>query len=338
MARRFYGVAGNVKVTDMNDLMRAWQTRVSLGVFEGSSAVRVFHGPGEGSGDWQFFAIDRFQNHYWVTHWSKEGTSPHRVELIKRQIVEFLQQKSAQSVVGMDRLERGAARQADVWWGEPAVGKFEVREGLLSFWVQLLETGHPGLFLDHLPLRKWLLQNSRGRRVLNTFAYTGSLSVAAAHGGAERVTTLDLSKPSVEWAKENFSLNGIAESLHHWIAGDVFEWLPRLKKSQERFDCIIVDPPSFSHGKKGNFSTAKDLARLHSLALDLLDEGGVLVTSINSANVSWQKFESDVLGAIREKKMQFQILAQIDLPETFPTLLGKAADRYLKGWILRRSR
>ena len=90
---------------------------------------------------------------------------------------------------------------------------------------------------------------------------------------------------------------------------------------------MILDPPSFSRGKKGSFSTSKDLVRLHELAFDVLKPGGVLVTSINSENVSWGTFEKEVTAAARGVK--YSVVSRITAPETFP----KAT--YLKGWILR---
>ncbi len=122
-----------------------------------------------------------------------------------------------------------------------------------------------------------------------------------------------------------------------FIAGDVFEWLPRLRKSEERYDCVILDPPSFSRGKKGVFSTSKDLERLHGLAMDLLAPGGFLVSSINSAEIPRPKYEQEVFSAARSHKLRFQVLDEITQPETFPTTLGASAERYLKGWVLKSS-
>ncbi len=333
----------------MSNLRAAWDWRSERGLFEDRSAVRVFHGPGEGLADLQYFAVDRFNDHYWVTQWDHPSLTAARITTQRQVIVDFLRSRGAQSVVGLDRPQRGVAPQAEVWWGEAPSDPITVREGSVHFLIRLRETRHPGLFLDHRPLREWLMVRARGWRVLNTFSYTGSLSVAAALGGAASVTTLDLSKPSIQWARENFKLNGLPEGeseqgnsiVNKFIAGDVFEWLPRLRKSNTLFDCVILDPPSFSHGKgshgkKGNFSTAKDLTELHQLALSILAPKGFLVTSINSANIPWQKFESDLLTAAKEINCELQVLRMIDLPETFPTRLGRGADRYLKGWILRR--
>ncbi|MEO5968768.1 MAG: class I SAM-dependent methyltransferase [Bdellovibrionia bacterium] len=335
----------------MSDFEAAWQWRQKLGLLNHSDALRVFHGPGEGVDDSQYFAIDKFSgkagdktgetfgDHYWVTQWESSnpsGASFSKAKLtaIQGRIVEFLKSKNATSVVAMIRPEKGLPSEPSVWYGNPPEGRFTVQEGEMLFWIQLQNSRHPGLFLDHFPLRKWLRQTSQGKRVLNTFAYTGSLSVAAGLGGAESVTTLDLSKPSVDWAIENFKLNKLADSKHRAISGDVFEWLPRLKREKQIFDCIILDPPSFSHGKKQNFSTAKDLEKLHFLAIELLARGGILITSINSANITWKKYEFDLLAASKRQKVEFKILKQIDLPESFPTRLGNSQDRYLKGWIL----
>jgi 23S rRNA (cytosine1962-C5)-methyltransferase len=313
----------------------AWQWRERLGYFQKTQALRVFHGSGEGSGDEQNFAVDFFSDHYWVTEW-QNSLSPQRSEKVLNDIVSFYRQKGARSIVGLSRPEKGVAPESRVFWGTPTAGRFEVSEGPCKILIQLEKTRHPGLFLDHEPLRRWLIQNSKGWRVLNTFAYTGSLSVAAGVGGAQEVTTLDLSKATLQWAKENFILNGLPEACQKILGGDVFEYFPRLKRERKQFDCIILDPPSFSHGKAGRFSTSQDLKKLHALAMDVLAEDGILITSINSANVSHKKYEADVLAAALEKKMEFQVVRQIDLPETFPTRLGQSDDRYLKGWILRR--
>ncbi|MGZ3699539.1 MAG: class I SAM-dependent methyltransferase, partial [Bdellovibrionota bacterium] len=237
------------------ELERAWQWREKSGLFSESEALRVFHGPGEGSGALAELAIDRFGEHYWVTDWGGYAKCAPA-------ITAFLRGKRAQSAVVLLRPDKGIPATPQIILGKPPESRFTVSEAGARFRIQLLETKHPGLFLDHLPLRHWLRARARGWRVLNTFAYTGSLSVAAGLGGAAQVTTLDLSKPTVQWAEENWKENGLAASAADFVFGDVFDWLPRWKRQERRFECVILDPPSFSHGKKGNFSTAKDLQRI----------------------------------------------------------------------------
>jgi 23S rRNA G2069 N7-methylase RlmK/C1962 C5-methylase RlmI len=331
-------------------LETAWQKREKLGLFGETEALRVFHGPGEGTGALRDWAIDRFGGHYWVTFWaagpapgatSKAGSMPKDASGDARtleEITAFLRGKGARSVVWLGRPEQGVPALPKVAWGEPPAGRFEVREGEARFWVQLLEARHPGLFLDHAPLRRWLEANVRGMSVLNAFAYTGSLSVACGLGGASHVTTLDLSKPTVRWAEENWGLNGLDPAHARFIAGDVFEWLPRLKREAKRFGCVILDPPSFSRGKKATFSTAKDLKKLHVLALALLGDAGYLVTSINSANVAWRKYEADVQAAARESGVSLEVLRKIEQPPSFPPDPRRVETAYLKGWVFRATR
>lgn len=309
-------------------LEEAWGRRAAHDLLKKMGALRIFHGPGEGDrGSIESsFSIDQFGDHYWVTEW--EGAEA------RAAVCDFLKKRGAVSAVVLARPVRGVPATAVPILGDPPE-EFQTRElwspaGNGCFLIRFLNQRHPGLFLDHAPLRGWLYQNARRWKVLNTFAYTGSLSVAAARGGAAHVTTLDLSKTTLAWAQRNWELNQLPADGARWIAGDYFEWLPRLKREGALFDCVILDPPSFSHGKKGVFSTAKDLVKLHALSLEVLAPGGHLVTSINSAHVTTRKFEGEVTQACREQGRKFSIVRTLKLPETFPV-----AESYLKGWILR---
>jgi 23S rRNA (cytosine1962-C5)-methyltransferase len=316
-----------MKSDELKQLEAAWAFREKIKAFEGTEALRVFHGTAEGKSKLHEISIDRFGEHYWITLW---GECP-----VLDTVSQFLQSKGAKSAVHLLRPVSGVPADPETLFGTPPAEKFAVNEGKSRFLIQLIDVKHPGLFLDHLPLRNWLTENSKGLTVLNTFAYTGSLSVAAGIGGAKHVTTLDLSKPTTEWAKENWKLNKLAEKSGDFIFGDYFEWLPRFAKNGRKFDCVIIDPPSFSRGKKGNFSTAKDLERLHAAAFDVLETGGTLVTSINSANVSKKKYFFDIHTASKLKSRRVEIIREIELPQTFPTRPASGDDQYLKGWILK---
>jgi 23S rRNA (cytosine1962-C5)-methyltransferase len=171
---------------------------------------------------------------------------------------------------------------------------------------------------------------------LNLFAYTGSLSVAAGMGGAKSVTTLDLSKPTIEWAKENWAINSALDHTESdFIFGDVFEWIPKLIKKDLKFDTILCDPPSFSRTKSKTFSTQKDLKTLHELIFQVLAPGGTLATSINSENIPELAFMREIDLAAQKLGRRLTILKRLDLPETFPTRNSDLKDRYLKGFIVR---
>jgi 23S rRNA (cytosine1962-C5)-methyltransferase len=309
------------------ELRAAWERRPKLSPTD--EAVRVFHGPGEGSGELSEVAIDRFGDRYWVTAWKPIGSG------LRGMLGRFLESVGAKEAVLLHRPEKGTPELPVPLVGEPSEARFECREQGARYWIQLLGTRHPGLFLDHAPLRAWLRENSRGLRVLNTFSYTGSLSVASGLGGAEKVTTLDLAKPVIRWAEENWALNRLAPEKGRFISGDVFEWLPRLARQGELFELVILDPPSFSRGAQGTFSTAKDTRKLHELAIRLVAPGGWIATSINSARIPARRFEQDVSAAARSLGRELRISRRIELPETFPTRPGDEESRYLKGLVAR---
>ena len=124
----------------------------------------------------------------------------------------------------------------------------QIQENGCLFYVNFYDYLDTGLFLDHRPLRKIISSSSSNKKVLNLFSYTGSISVAAAMGGAN-VTTVDMSKKYIEWAKKNFKLNDLATSEHEFIQADVLKYLQSDLQSK-LFDIIILDPPSFSNSKK----------------------------------------------------------------------------------------
>ena len=321
----------------------AFNWRKKLGLFtsdprHGTETLRIFYGPGESTHpELKHLAIDLFGNHAWLTLWGQVAQNT-RNEVI--QFLNSLELNSGkiQSIVLMDRSEIASEAEVETIFGNPPEERFTVREFGVPYAIQLKNTKHPGLFLDHAPLRSWLIQSSHKKAVLNLFSYTGSLSSAAGIGGASRVTTLDLSKPTIEWAEENWKLANLPLEKANFIYGDVFEWLPRLQKKKDYYDLILCDPPSFSRSKNGTFSTAKDSTRLHELIFPLLTVGGVLVSSINSENYSETRFLADIFAAAEKLKLKIKVLKRVDLPESFPTSAEKITERYLKGFYLLREK
>ena len=143
----------------------------------------------------------------------------------------------------------------------PDMSEFVAHEEGLSYLIRPGEGFSVGLFPDmreHAArVRAW----AAGTRVLNCFAYTCGFGVAATAGGATRVLNLDLSKSALEWGKANYRTNGFTPDDHDFVYGDVFDWLARLAKRNERFDLVILDPPGFSRTKSRTFSAAPRLRR-----------------------------------------------------------------------------
>jgi 23S rRNA (cytosine1962-C5)-methyltransferase len=152
-----------------------------------------------------------------------------------------------------------------------------------------------GIFLDQRDNRAAVrAMVTPGQRVLNTFAYTGAFSVAAALGGAE-TTTLDLSQPYLDWAKRNFTHNALDPAAHHFCKGDTFHWLRRFAKQGRSFDGIVLDPPTFSRDEKGKvFRVEENFGELVALAVEILAPGGWLLCSTNCRNLGLNEFQKQL--------------------------------------------
>ena len=172
-----------------------------------------------------------------------------------------------------------------------------------------------GLFLDTRLLRAWALRELAGKTVLNTFAYTGSLGVAALAGGAARVLQLDHNGAFLKVAKASYALNGFPVEKQDFLLGDFFIWLGRLKKAGERFDCIFLDPPFFSSGQGGTVDMVNNSARLINKVRPLLRDGGRLVTINNALFVSGQTYMDTLLALCADGYMKVTEL--IDVPPDF---------------------
>lgn len=169
-------------------------------------------------------------------------------------------------------------------WGASSGPRFQAREAGLTYGVDFSGSTSCGLFLDQRGNRAHLRQ-MRPRHLLNCFAYTCSFSVAAAYVGSA-TTSIDLSKRSLERGRENFATNGIADSGHRFFADDVFRLLPRLARRGERYDALVLDPPTFSRSKTGRvFQAESDLARLVTLALDCAAPGARFLLSTNCTRI-----------------------------------------------------
>ncbi len=162
-----------------------------------------------------------------------------------------------------------------------------IKEHEANYLVNLHDYLDTGLFLDHRPLRQIIYISAKDKRVLNLFSYTGSISVMAALGGAQKVTSVDMSATYMDWAKKNFEANNIALKDHNFIVDSAMEYL---EKASSRFDIIILDPPTFSNSKKmeEDFEVEKDQVFLIKHCLRLLDPQGVLYFSNNK-----RKFKID---------------------------------------------
>jgi 23S rRNA (cytosine1962-C5)-methyltransferase len=137
-------------------------------------------------------------------------------------------------------------------------------------------------YLDTRNLRRWLFEHATGKRVLNTFAYTGSLGVAAGAGGAEEVAQTDLSEKFLQLAHKSWKLNELDSKKLRIQPGDFFRVTGRMRNQNKLFDLAILDPPYFSTTSAGRVDQQGETTRLINKIRPLVAHGGQLVV-INNA-------------------------------------------------------
>jgi 23S rRNA (cytosine1962-C5)-methyltransferase len=161
-----------------------------------------------------------------------------------------------------------------------------IREHGVWYAIDITMNRDASLYLDTRNLRGWALKHLAEKTVLNTFAYTGSLGVAAQAGGAARVVHLDRNRRFLNVAKTSYSLNGFPMHKQDFHVGDFWPQINRLKRAGERFDCVFLDPPFFAATQKGVVDLAHNHSRLINKVRPLINDGGYLVAINNALFVS----------------------------------------------------
>ncbi|MDA1353840.1 MAG: class I SAM-dependent methyltransferase [bacterium] len=170
----------------------------------------------------------------------------------------------------------------------------QIEENGVKYALDLLMNQDASFYLDTRALRVWLKQNMKGKRVLNTFAYTGSLGVAAAAGKASEVIQLDLSKPFLSVAIQSALLNDNPCKDTKYHPADFWSRVNHYKSVGKHFDCVILDPPIFSKTPRGTIDTSKDYHKLINKVRPIIADGGTLIT-INNALFQSGKDHHDML-------------------------------------------
>jgi len=234
--------------------------------------------------------------------------------------------KGQDKTVYWKQLDKNQKLNPTLLFGPPVTGTFFAKESDIQYHISLESGYSQGIFLDQRDNRSLVKQYSNpGETVLNTFAYTGAFSVCAALSGAT-TTTLDLSQPYLDWAKNNFKANQLDPTQHHFCKGDTIHWLKRFARQNRTFHGIILDPPTFSRDQKGNvFRVEKDYHTLIELAMRCLAPSGWILASTNCRKMNLSDFTQEVNKGITQP---VQITEQ-PMPEEY------TGEAYLKSLWLR---
>lgn len=219
------------------------------------------------------------------------------------------------------RLSRNIERLNTLENGKVIFGNLEdpvisIVEYGVRFNVHVIKGHKTGFFLDHRMNRYWVQQNAEGKRVLDVFAYAGGFSAHAAYGNARSVTSIDISKPALQLAKENV-LHNNQNAKHSCIAQDAFLALTDLALKKQEFDLVIIDPPAFAKTRSEIEKAIQQYKKLATLGQALVAEKGILLLASCSSRVTREVFFSamNIVMDPNEWKCIKQTSHDIDHPE-----------------------
>ncbi|KYG07808.1 hypothetical protein BE21_27235, partial [Sorangium cellulosum] len=218
--------------------------------------------------------------------------------------------------------------------GPPLPDRLFVRETGVAMEVDLARGQKTGAFLDQRDNRARVRALAAGRRrVLNLFSYAGGFSVAAALGGAGRVTSVDSAPAAHATAQRTFRENGVDPAAHDFVTADAFDFLEKARARGDRYDLIISDPPSFAPSERAKPRALGAYRRLHAAVARVLDRGGVLCAASCSSHITAEDFLATLDDATLERD-DLRVRAIHGQPEDHPTLPAWWEGRYLKFVVL----
>jgi len=228
------------------------------------------------------------------------------------------------------RRAEGLELLSGVLWGE-APNEIEIEVAGLKFEIDLLHAQKTGFYLDQLPNYELVAPQARGRRVLDGFTSQGAFALACAQAGATEVIGVDVGAESIRAAEKNAARNQLAV---RFIEGDVFEFLRGAERSGERFDLIILDPPSFTKTKSGLHDALRGYKELHLRAFKLLAPEGLLATFSCSHHVSAEIFEKMIADALVDARRSARRLRRFEQALDHPILPTIPETEYFRGLLV----
>lgn len=301
-------------------LRRALDHRADLLADDRITGLRLLNGDGEGCPG---MVVDRYEGTLVVKLYSS-------IWLPRWEEMESLLRDTYRPRHLVLRLSRNIQAMAAESWGlkEGFQGELgdevvEFREHGIRFEAGVQHGQKTGFFLDQRDNRSRIEALAHGRRVLNVFSFSGAFSLYAARGGAAAVTDLDISAHALESAERNFALNqddpDFSKASRHAIQADAFEWL---EQASDRYDLVIVDPPSMAKRERDREGALRAYERLNRRAIQLLAPGGILLAASCSGHVRADEFYSTIAAMAQNSKRCFRELWRsghaLDHPARFP--------------------
>ena len=291
-----------------------------------TNALRLVNGIGD---DLPGLVIEQYDGHCVVHLFQKQWIAQAQAlsEFIKARL-------DARYLIIKQRLDSRAVHSEKInagVWIEEASSQAVVQENALHFGIDLNDGLNSGLFLDMRRNRKMVAELIKGLRVLNCFAYTCSFGVYARAAGASSVVNVDISRKHLQRGRKNYALNGLDCADDEFVRADALGYMNRAVKKNNRFGCVILDPPSFARKDTKTFSVKKDMPALIGAAMKILYPGGVLLAATNFSGLSRGDLEAMVRAAGKDKIRSVKPLGQdVDFRGT-----GSMPESYLAAMLVK---
>ncbi len=263
------------------------------------------------------------------------------IDRYKELIVKLVRETLAEDGIGIRGVyERSDAKEREKegmervkgFLSEPFDTNVEIIENGVKYIVDVKDGQKTGFFLDQKYNRLAIQRLCKDAKVLDCFTHTGSFALNAGIAGAKSVLGVDASELAVRQATENAALNGL-ESTVHFVCRDVFELLPELEKSGEKFDVVILDPPAFTKSRSSVKNATKGYREINLRGMKLVKNGGYLATCSCSHFMTYELFTKTINQAAHNvHKRLRQVEFRTQAPD-HPILWAADESYYLKFYI-----
>ena len=289
----------------LSNIHQALNARTHLVHPPHNTAFRLFNGFTEGD---KRYVIDLFGRTAVIHDYSVQSDNP-----THRALAEILQSALpflSAAVLKPRKSTDARTRNGVLLFGDRPDGRIVEHE--VKYALDITMNQDASFYIDTRNLRQWVLAHLSGKRVLNTFAYTGSIGVAALSAGAEVVQT-DLNRTFLNLAKQSYSMNGFPIHRRQFISGDFFVVMKQLSRQQQQFDCVILDPPFFSKTERGTVDIEQNMTRLINKVRPIVADGGHIIAVNNAIYVSGKEYIDNLQNLCVDGHVSIESI--IDIPE-----------------------
>jgi len=307
-------------------LKEAIQLRIDLGFFHAENNIcRIVHGEGDGLPG---LIID-FYNGVAVIQCHSIGMF-HSLDLINKALQTNLKKKlTAVYSKSSDTLHHKAISKDQFLFGESKTPHLASENGI-KYSIDWITGQKTGFFIDQRENRKLLGKYANGKKILNTFCYSGGFSLSALIAGAKEVHSLDSSKKAIELTEQNVALNSFTGK-HKSILADAMEYMKNLDNS---YDLIVLDPPAFAKHRDKRHQAIQGYKRLNEMAMKAIKPGGIIFTFSCSQVVDKHMFNNTIIAASIASGRNIRILEQLHQPADHPISAFHSEGEYLKGLVI----